>query len=457
MYKTLILLFFVLLGLGGYAQLEPALTRILFIFDASNSMNGIWEAQPKINVATKLLSQALDSLRNVENLQLGLRVYGHEKNYLQGQDCDDTKLMVPLGFNTVGKIQTTLKLLKPKGTTPIAATLEKAGYDFPKCPTGECRNVIVLITDGIEECNGDPCAVSLSLQRQNIILKPFVIGVGLDLNFRESFECMGTYYDASNEKSFTNALGIVISQALNNTTAQVNLLDVNGHPTETNVNMTFYDRLNGSMVYNFVHTMNSRGNPDTLMLDPVHHYRVVAHTIPAKSNDSVTITPGQHTIIGISTPQGELEFRMKGVNPEADRLKIIVRQKGDMKTLNVQNFSEIQKYIVGKYDLEILTLPRTYINDVEVSQSHTTTIEIPQPGVATFSKLGHGYGFVYVWKNNQMELVATLSKTQERETLNLMPGDYIAVFKPLRARESIFTVEKEFKVISGASVAIKLN
>ena len=235
MYKTLILLFFVLLGLGGYAQLEPALTRILFIFDASNSMNGIWEAQPKINVATKLLSQALDSLRNVENLQLGLRVYGHEKNYLQGQDCDDTKLMVPLGFNTVGKIQTTLKLLKPKGTTPIAATLEKAGYDFPKCPTGECRNVIVLITDGIEECNGDPCAVSLSLQRQNIILKPFVIGVGLDLNFRESFECMGTYYDASNEKSFTNALGIVISQALNNTTAQVNLLDVNGHPTETNV------------------------------------------------------------------------------------------------------------------------------------------------------------------------------------------------------------------------------
>jgi Ca-activated chloride channel homolog len=457
MYKFLLFFAFAFSSLGLTAQQEEPLTRILFIFDASNSMNGVWEDKPKINVATKLLSQALDSLRGVENLQLGMRVYGHEKNYLHGQDCDDTKLMVPLGYRNVDNIKSSLKSLKPKGTTPIAATLEKAGGDFPKCPTGDCRNIIILITDGIEECNGDPCAVSMALQKRNIILKPFVIGIGLDLEFRESFECMGSFYDASDEKSFTNALGIVISQALNNTTAQVNLLDYSGNPIETNINMTFYDRNTDAMIYNLVHTMNNRGNPDTLQLDPVHTYRIIAHTIPTREKDSVTITPGQHTIIGIPTPQGSLEFRMKGVNPEADKLQIIVRQDGQMKTLNVQTFSEIQKYIVGKYDLEILTLPRTYIDDVEISQSHTTTIEIPQPGVATFSKLGHGYGSVYVVRKNKLELVANLSKTQERETLNLMPGEYIAVFRPLQARESVFTVEKNFRVISGASVAVKLN
>lgn len=439
------------------AQDEVPLTRILFIFDASNSMNGVWGSKPKINVATKLLSQALDSLRNVPDLQLGLRVYGHEKNYLHGQDCDDTQLKVPLGFKNVGAIKSTLKSLKPKGTTPIAATLEKAGYDFPDCPSRECRNIIILITDGIEECNGDPCAVSLSLQRRGIVLKPFVIGIGLDLEFRESFECMGSFYDASDEKSFTNALGIVISQALDNTTAQVNLLDINENPTETNINMTFYDRNTNAMVYNLVHTMNNRGNPDTLELDPVHTYRVVAHTIPPRMVDSATITPGEHTVIGIPTPQGLLEFKMKGVNPDADKLPIIVRRHGDMQTLHVQKFSEIQKYIVGKYDLEILTLPRTYIEDVEITQSHTTTIAIPQPGVATFSKVGHGYGSVYIVRKNEMELVATLSRTQERETLNLMPGEYVAVFRPMRAKESIFTVEKNFRVISGSSVAVKLN
>ncbi len=439
------------------AQQELPLTRILFIFDASNSMNGTWEAKPKINVATRLLSQALDSLRNVPDLQLGLRVYGHEKNYLHGQDCDDTQLKVPLGFSNVGAIKSSLKSLKPKGTTPIAATLEKAGGDFPDCPRGDCRNIIILITDGIEECNGDPCAVSMSLQKRGIVLKPFVIGIGLDLEFRESFECMGSFYDATNEKSFTNALGIVISQALNNTTAQVNLLDFKGNPTETNVNMTFYDQNTDQMIYNLVHTMNNRGNPDTLLLDPVHTYRVVAHTIPSREKDSVIITPGKHTVIGIPAPQGTLEFKMNGVNPDADKLNIIVREKDDMNTLHVQSFAEIEKYIVGKYDLEILTLPRTYIDDVEITQSHTTTIQIPQPGVATFSKNGHGYGSVYVIRKNKLELVANLSRTQERETLNLMPGDYIAVFRPMRAKESVFTVEQNFRVVSGSSVAVKLN
>ncbi len=439
------------------AQQEVPLTRILFIFDASNSMNGVWEAKPKIDVATRLLSQALDSLRNVPDLQIGLRVYGHEKNYLHGQDCDDTQLKVPIGFKTVGAIKSSLKSLKPKGTTPIAATLEKSGDDFPDCPRGDCRNIIILITDGIEECNGDPCAVSMALQKRGIVLKPFVIGIGLDLEFRESFECMGSFYDAINEKSFTNALGIVISQALNNTTAQVNLLDNAGEATETNINMTFYDQNTEHMVYNLVHTMNNRGNPDTLLLDPVHTYRIVAHTIPSREVDSVQITPGKHTVIGIPTPQGSLEFKMNGVNPDADKLIIIVRQTGTMNTLHVQSFSEIEKYIVGKYDLEIFTLPRTYINDVELTQSHTTTIQIPQPGVATFSKNGHGYGGIYVVRKNKLELVANLSRTKDRETLNLMPGEYIAVFRPIRAKESVFTVEQNFRVVSGSSVAVKLN
>ena len=64
-------------------------------------------------------------------------------------------------------------------------------------------------------------------------------------------------------------MDVVISQALNATTAQINLLDQGGHPTETNVNCTFFDSFSGKIYYNYIHTLNHRGLPDTLTLDHI--------------------------------------------------------------------------------------------------------------------------------------------------------------------------------------------
>ena len=150
----------------------------------------------------------------------------------------------------------------------------------------------------------DPCAVSRLYQKKGIILKPFVIGVGLDDSWKETFDCVGRYFDASKESDFTNILNVVISHVIDNTTAQVNLLDENGEPTETNVNLTFYNDFTGVAKYNYIHTMNAYGNPDTMVIDPVLSYKVVAHTIPPVSVDSIILIPGKHTIIPLSTPQG---------------------------------------------------------------------------------------------------------------------------------------------------------
>jgi Ca-activated chloride channel family protein len=106
--------------------------------------------------------------------------------------------------------------------------------------------------------------------------------LGLDESLKRTFECVGRYFDATNETMFRDALNIVISQALNNTTLQVNLLDVNRNPTETNVNMTFYDTFTGQDKYNYIHTLNSKGNPDTLVIDPLPVYKIVAHTITSR-------------------------------------------------------------------------------------------------------------------------------------------------------------------------------
>lgn len=457
--KLAVIIFLITATIGLSAQTtnvqkeKVITTRILFLFDASQSMYGRWQSDMKITIARKIMTDLLDSLEAVPNLELALRCYGHTKDY-PPQDCDDTRLEVPFGPNNIEKIKLKLKTINPRGTTPIAYSLEKTGGDFPPCD--HCRNIVILITDGLEECDGDPCAVSLALQKKGIILKPFIIGIGK--SFREQFECVGTYFDATTEKEFRTALNIVISQALNSTSCQVNLLDINGNPTETNVNMTFYDKLSGLPKYNFIHTLNNKGLPDTLTVDPLLNYRIQVHTIPPVFIDSLTLTPGKHTIVGVDAPQGMLEVKV-GSTSAANKNQIlyIVRQSGSMQTLNTQYTNQREKYIVGKYDLEIMTLPRTIVKDVKIDQSTTTTVEVPGPGTAIFQFPGSGYGSLYVRNEDALEWVYNFKGSGDQEALQLQPGDYVAVYRTKYQNRSMFTLEKSFSVKTGTTSKVNIS
>ncbi len=419
-------------------------------------MYGRWQSGTKIDIAQRLIGKMLDSLNSMndqQTFQLALRVYGHQKP-VPPQDCNDTKLEVPFSFNNIGKIKRKLREIVPKGTTPIARSLSRSATDFPSCDN--CRNVIILITDGVEACDGDPCAVSRQLQKKGVILKPFVIGIGLDENFKETFECVGNYYDATDEKTFQNVLGIVISEALNNTTAQINLLDINTRPSETDVPITLYDRVSGEVKYSFVHTINYRGNPDTLTIDPLVTYNMTVHTIPPVKVDSITVTPGTHTQIGASTPQGSLELKIpqsKGYK----NVQAIVRKAGEGRTLNVQEFNTEQKYLIGFYDLEILTLPRYIERDVEIKQSTKTRIAVPPPGIVSISASSSGYGSIFVERNNKLEWVIDLNPNQSRQSFALQPGDYRVVYRAKSSKETIYSKSERFSITSGSSTIVKLN
>ena len=69
-------------------------TRILFLLDGSGSMLAKWENTYRITAAKKLLSDLVDSLRTDTNLELALRVYGHQYDR-RLKRCDDTKLEAP--------------------------------------------------------------------------------------------------------------------------------------------------------------------------------------------------------------------------------------------------------------------------------------------------------------------------------------------------------------------------
>ncbi|MCF8253016.1 MAG: VWA domain-containing protein [Bacteroidia bacterium] len=433
---------------------KPIKTRILFLLDASGSMYARLETDSRINIAKRLLTKTLDSLESKSNVEVALRVYGHTSPP-NARNCRDTRLEVPFRANNFDEVKKRLETITPKGTTLIAHSLLQSAYDFPKEPY--TRNVIILITDGIEECQGDPCAVSEALQSQGVILKPFIIGIGSTVDFRKAFECVGKYYDANTEQGFEDALNIVISQALNNTTAQVNLLDVYSKPTETNVNMSFYDMNSGLLMYNYMHTINERGNPDTILLDPIYRYKMVVHTIPPVVKENIDVTPGKHTIIGVDAPQGQFTIKVEGLTNYAN-LQYIIRKRGSYQTLHVQDASSKEKYLVGKYDVEVLCLPRMIFKDVNIDQSATTTIQLPQPGKLIVNcQLKDYYADIYQMVRNEMTWVCKLPVEKRTHQLIIQPGDYKIVYRSKGATRSSHTFERLFKVTSGMATNIILN
>lgn len=427
-------------------------TRILFLLDASGSMWAKLDDSHRIDVAKRTLTKLVDSLRHIEGIEMGLRVYGHRSPKIK-QDCKDTRLEVPFGPGSASNIMEKLKDITPKGTTPIAYSLTQAANDFPADPA---KNVIILITDGLEECDGDPCAVSVALQRKGVILRPFIIGLGLNDDLMKQFDCVGRYYNAKDEKSFDKILGVVVSHALNNTTAQVNLLDENSKATETNVNMTFYDHHNKILVHNLYHTMNDRGVPDTLILDPNVTYNLTVHTIPPVEKKNIELNPGRHNVIPLDAPQGVLELKVNGITGY-ENLQAIVREEGKPVTLHVQPFNTRQKYIIGKYDLEILTLPRIVLQDVDIDQSKTTTIEVAQPGKLQLNAFMDMVGSVYQVEEGQMKWVTNLKTGARREILTMQPGHYRLVYRSKLATQSFLTSEKDFRITSGSSTTVNLR
>lgn len=446
---------FLVIFTSAILNLKSQITnRILFIFDDSYSMYAPWNSNIKIEVAKKVMGEFLDSLKNLPNLELALRCYGHT-TFFKERNCKDTKLEVPFAEATVNSLKIKQRILKlePMGTTPIAYSLGECAADFTA--KANCRNIVILITDGIEECNGYPCVVSAELQKKGIFLRPFVIGVGLDAKFADVFACMGKFYDVSNEANFKDVLKLVLTEAITQTTVQVDLLDILKKPTETDVDMTFYEAGTTNIKYNYLHTINHRGNPDTLVLDPDMKYDLVVHTIPVQEKKNISIIKGKHNIIKLDAPQGYLKLELDGaINKYYPTT--LVRKGGELQTLNVQDFGKVEKYIIGKYDLEVLTLPRINLKDVEIKQSSTNSIKIPTSGNILFSKQGTGYGSIYVDDGKTVVWVCNLNPTLQSEIIYLQPGKYKVVFRYEFAKETIKTIERNFEVKSGIAQTVRL-
>ncbi len=190
-------------------ELGTSNVYIEYILDASGSMNEtLPDGTLKLEVAKNLLTDHLGAFHPETNI--GLRAYGHRLPYQQTEEsCRDIELIAPVEKGQLETIVTWLRGFAAQGMTPLAESIRQAMADFVFEP-GRI-NSIVMLSDGIETCEGDPCGLVEELKASGINFTIHVIGLDVDRATREQLRCIaeaggGTYYDVETEQDLTEAL-----------------------------------------------------------------------------------------------------------------------------------------------------------------------------------------------------------------------------------------------------------
>jgi len=181
------------------------------VVDASRSMWGRMGGEPKMSVAKNILQDV--SYWFPQDLDLALRAYGSTSPSTDN-DCADSALLVPFGEQNREPIRQAIAGLRPLGQTPIAFALNQAASDFSSL---DQDRAVVLVTDGIESCGGDPVQAALELRDQGIMVH--LIGFGLGNAGDEDTASLQAVANASGGRYVTAGSAEELKEALAATVA----------------------------------------------------------------------------------------------------------------------------------------------------------------------------------------------------------------------------------------------
>jgi Ca-activated chloride channel family protein len=178
--------------------------EILFILDGSGSMRAKMGNKDKMAIAKEVMTKLIKELP--DNVQVGLEVYGHRRK----DDCNDIEVLSPVGIASKDTLIKQIQAINPKGKTPITKSLELAAEQLEAV---EEETTIVLISDGQETCEADPCAALKALKDQGIKVKVHVVGFGVTKEEQAQLSCIA---EAGQGKYFTardaNQLKVALSE-----------------------------------------------------------------------------------------------------------------------------------------------------------------------------------------------------------------------------------------------------
>ena len=378
---------------------------IALILDASGSMNArLPEGQTRIQAAKAAVADIVEKLP--PDVRLSLRVYGHQSPIVK-HDCRDTELLVGFDGLAANKpaILAKTKEIKAQGYTPITYVLRLAAEDVGK--EDAKPRVVILVSDGKETCEGDPCATAKALADADASLVVHTIGFAVDVAAKYQLQCIarvarGRYFDADGTGKLAAALGEAAKPAPPPPPPQQTTQIVITKPKPGKL-VIRHAEMSGHKVSNaesgaVVTTLNSSGPSAEL---PAGLYNVAFGKSVWKS---VEVRPGETTTLD----PGVIEIRNASISGH--------------KVLDNETREEIGSIMSSNPVLAVLpstfavTFGKALWKDIEVKEGERRVLN---PGVVAVKGAGiPGYPI----KDEEGNTVAQVSATQD--TAPLPPGKY---------------------------------
>ena len=176
--------------------------KSIIVLDASGSMWGQIDGRAKLEIAREALGSVLSGLDPAT--EIGLIAYGHREKGA----CTDIELVVPPAAGTGPAIIAAANAMKFLGKTPLTESVRQAAAELRST---EAKATVILITDGIETCEADPCALGAELEASGVDFTAHVVGFGLTEDEGKAVACLaentgGKYIQASDAGSLVEAL-----------------------------------------------------------------------------------------------------------------------------------------------------------------------------------------------------------------------------------------------------------
>lgn len=181
--------------------------RVMFVLDGSNSMWGQIDGVAKISIAKEVMVDLIQDWD--ESVPVGLMIYGHRKK----DDCRDIELVSGPGKINRKALIDKVQSISPRGKTPITQSLIEAALAINST---QGTSSVVLVSDGLETCNANPCAAAFSF---NVLNPGFDVHViGFDVNEEES-KALRCIADRTGGKFFRANTADELKSALDDTLA----------------------------------------------------------------------------------------------------------------------------------------------------------------------------------------------------------------------------------------------
>lgn len=201
-------------------ETQPSQTiNVELILDVSGSMAQVIETgETRMDAAKRVIREVIGAIPEQEGINVGLRIYGFggdDTEAGRAESCQSSELVAPISCVDKELLLAEIQSLQPTGWTPLALSLERAREDFQ---AGEnVTNAAVLITDGLETCDGDPCEVATALNTSDIRLITHVVGFALVPEEQAILGCIaegggGMLLGAANASELSTALFDILEE-----------------------------------------------------------------------------------------------------------------------------------------------------------------------------------------------------------------------------------------------------